>query len=70
MGGGGEDIYVSLHCRHQNDACIKMGRDESHFNVLLIMRDKVTRQCPQATTFENEMRAEADSNRGPSAYQP
>ena len=51
---GGGDIYVSLHCRHQNDACIKMGSDESHFNVLLIMRDKVTRQCPQATTFEKK----------------
>ena len=37
---------------HQNDACIKMGVDESHFNVSLIMRDKVTRQCPQTTTFE------------------
>ena len=29
--------------------CIKMGSDESHFNVSLIMRDKVTRQCPQTT---------------------
>ena len=26
-------IYLSLHCRHQNDFCIKMGNDESHFNV-------------------------------------
>ena len=32
--------------------CIKMGSDESHFNVSLIVRDKVTRQCPQTTTFE------------------
>ena len=33
--------------------------------------DKVTRQCPQATTFFwRERRAEAVSNRGPSAYQP
>ena len=29
-----------------------MGSDESHFNVSLIVRDKVTRQCPQTTTFE------------------
>ena len=45
--GGGEEreiIYLSLHCHHQNDSCIKMGRDESHFNVSLIVRDKVTRQ--------------------------
>ena len=32
-GGGGEIIYLSLHCHHQNDSCIKMGSDDSHFNV-------------------------------------
>jgi len=26
-------IYLSLHCHNQNDSCIKMGSDESHFNV-------------------------------------
>ena len=31
-----------------------MGSDERHFNVSLIMRDKVTKQCPQTTTFEEE----------------
>ena len=49
--GKREIIYLSLHRRHQNDSCIKTGSDESHFNVLLIVRDKVTRQCPQITTF-------------------
>ena len=32
IGGGGEKleiIYLSLHCHHQNDSCIKMGNDES-----------------------------------------
>ena len=28
-----ETIYLSLHCHLQNDFCIKMGSDESHFNV-------------------------------------
>ena len=28
-----------------------MGSNENHFNVSLIVRDKVTRQCPQATAF-------------------
>ena len=69
-GGRGRLLYLSLHCHHQNDSCIKMGSDESHFNVSLIVRDKVTRQCPHTTTFGSERRAEADSNRGPSAYQP
>ena len=31
-----------------------MGSDESHFNVWLTVRDKVTRQCPQTTTFEEK----------------
>ena len=31
--GKREIIYLSLHCHHQNDSCIKMGSDESHFNV-------------------------------------
>ena len=44
MEGGGkrEIIYLSLHCHHQNDACIKVDSDGSHFNVSLIVRDKVT----------------------------
>ena len=35
VGGGGEReiIYLSLHCHHQFDLRIKMGSDESHFNV-------------------------------------
>ena len=46
-------IYPSLHCHHQNDSCIKMGSDESHFNIsLVIVKDKVTRQCPQTTASE------------------
>ena len=28
-----EIIYLLLHCHHQNDSCIKMGSDESRFNV-------------------------------------
>ena len=52
--GKRESIYLSLHCHHQNASCIKMGSDESHFNVSLIVRDKVTRQCPQTTIFEEK----------------
>ena len=52
--GGREIIYLSLHCHHQNDFYIKMGSDESHFNVSFIVRDKVTRQCPQTTTFKEK----------------
>ena len=31
--GKREIIYLSLHCHHQNDPCIKTGSDESHLNV-------------------------------------
>ena len=33
--GEGDYIYLSLHCHHQNDFCIRMGSDESYFNVLV-----------------------------------
>ena len=54
-GGGGRGrlhTYPSLRCLHQNDFCIKMGSDESRFSVSLIVRDKVTRQCPQTTILQ------------------
>ena len=56
-GGGGEReiIYLSLHCHHQNDSCVKIDSDERHFNVSFItVRGKVARQCPQ--TREREER--------------
>ena len=40
--GEKEIIYLSLLCHHQNDSCIKMGSDESHFNVSVGSEDKVT----------------------------
>ena len=49
--GEREIIYLSLHCHHRHDSRIKMGSNESHFNFIIV-RDKVTRQCPQTTTFE------------------
>ena len=52
--GKREIIYLPVYCHHQNDSCIKVGSDESHFNVSLIVRDKVTRQCPQTTVFEEK----------------
>ena len=49
-----EIIYLSPHYHHQNCFCIKVGSDESHFHVSLIVRDKITRQCPQTTTFQEK----------------
>ena len=50
VGEEGEYIYTYRY----TVTTIKMGSDESHFNVSLIVRDKVTRQCPQTTTFEEK----------------
>ena len=39
VGGKGEYRYT----HHQNDCCSKMGSDESHFSVSLIVRDKISK---------------------------
>ena len=31
-----------------------MGSGESHFNVSLIVKDKVTRECPETAVFEEK----------------
>ena len=50
--GEGDYIPISLHCHHQNDSCIKVGSDESHFNVSVGSDGQShTRHCPQTTTF-------------------
>ena len=53
-GVGSERLYTYRYTVTTRMSCIKMGSDESHFNVSLIVRDKVTRQCPQTTTFDPE----------------
>ena len=60
-GGGRGRVYTHRYTVTTRMTCIKMSSNESHFNVSLIVRDKVIRR---------ERRAEAVSNRGPSAYQP
>ena len=45
VGEKGDYIPIAIHCHHQNDSCIKMGSDESHFNVSLTVRDKLTRHA-------------------------
>ena len=33
VGEEGDYIPIAIHCHYQNDSCIKVGSDESHFNV-------------------------------------
>ena len=49
-----ERVYTYRYTVTTRMTCIKMGRDESHFNVSLVVKDKVTRQYPQTTTFEEK----------------
>ena len=53
VGGGGDYIPIATLSPPEY-SCIKMGSDESHFNVSFIVSDKVTGQCPQTTTFEEK----------------
>ena len=50
-GGGRGRVYTYRYTVTTRMICIEMDSGESHFNVSLIERDKVTRQCPQTTTF-------------------
>ena len=54
--GGGERgrVHTYRYTVTTRMTCIKMGSDQSLFNVSLVVRDKVTRQCPQTTTFEEK----------------
>jgi len=66
IGGGGRGrLYTYRHIVTTGmTPAIKMGSDENHFNVLLIVRDKVTiRQCPRTTTFLNEEKGEPKRKR-------
>ena len=54
MGEEGEYIYTYRYTVTTRMTCIKMGSDVSRFNVSLIVREKVTRQCPQTTISEEK----------------
>ena len=64
--GEREIIYLSLHCHHQNDSCIKMGSDESHFNLFQYeVMDKVTSVHKLVERKERRSRFEPRSFRLP-----
>ena len=59
VGEEGEIIPITTR-HHQNDSCIKMGSNESHFNVSLIVRDKVTRLSTNHNLFEERDELKGD----------
>ena len=68
--GGGLYTYipVATTITTRTTPCIKMGRDESRIHISLIVRDKVTKQCPQTTTFEDIGEQKRIRTEVPSAY--
>ena len=54
VGGRGRVYTYRYTVTTRMTPALKVGSDESHFNVSLIVRDKVTRPCPQTTTFEEK----------------
>ena len=65
----GKIIYLSLHCRHQNDFRIKMGSDESNFNVSVGSEGQ---SHNTVSTNHNLFEEKGEPKRygGPTAYQP
>ena len=71
--GGRKRLYLTLHCHHPNDSCIQMGSNESRFNVSLTVRGRQSHETVSTNHKQfrkRERRAQSESNRGPSAYQP
>ena len=62
-------MVLNVHKNHKAYLGRGEGGGYGGGECFIIVRDKDTRQCPQ-TTFLKRKEAEADSNRGPPAYQP
>ena len=58
----------TLDCLHKNDTCIKLGSDESHFNVSLIVRGKVTKTVSINHNFRRERSEESRSGIEPTSF--
>ena len=67
--GGNYYTYRYTVTTWMTQFCIKMGSDESHFNVSVGSDGQSQDSVHKPQPFWRERRAEAVSNRGPSAYQ-
>ena len=67
-GGGRGRLYITLHCHHYNDSCIKSY--DSHFSVFTNCEGQSRKTMSTDDNFWREWRTEAESNRGSSAYEP
>jgi len=51
---GDYKLYLSLHCHHQNDSCIKMAGYKSHSNISLIITVTFTRVSINHNIFDEK----------------
>ena len=54
-GEKGYYIYLLLHCHHQNDSCIKMGSDESHYNVSVSTKHNLFEEKGEPKRYQTEV---------------
>ena len=59
---GRENLYLTLHCHHQNDSCMGNGAAVSQLNVSLIVGGTVTKTVSINHNFWRERRTEEESN--------
>ena len=52
--GKREIIYLSLYCHHQKDSCIKIGSNESHFNVFINCEGQSHKVSTNHSLFEEK----------------
>ena len=70
-GEEGDCIPIAIHCHHQNDFCIKVGSDESHFNVSVGSDGKSHKTVStNHNLFEEKGEPKRYRTEVPSAYQP
>ena len=62
---GGRELYLKLHCHHQNDFCVEMGSDESHVNLSVTACGKVTiESVHEPELLKRKESRSGESNRG------
>ena len=57
--------YISLHCHHQNDSCIRWAAMRAI--LMFHCEDKVTRQCPQTTAVFEKKKKKGEPKRNRAA---
>ena len=70
VGEGEDSTSIAIHCHLQNNSCIKMGSDESHFSVSLTVRNEATNSVHRPQFLKRkERRSRFEPSYLPTAWQ-